>query len=90
MRGDPVRNTHSPRPPRWDNPPQFGIFFSRRARGRVEFQGEKENRIMASNTHAARVPENRPVEVTANARPLPKPETKPTKFVIKISGAIPQ
>ena len=45
---------------------------------------------MASNTHAARVPENRPVEVTANARPLPKPETKPTKFVIKISGAIPQ
>jgi hypothetical protein len=45
---------------------------------------------MASNTHAARVPENRPVEVTANARPLPKPEAKPTKFVIKISGAIPQ
>ncbi len=44
---------------------------------------------MASNNQAARVPENRPVEVSANARPLPKRESKPTKFVIKIATAIP-
>jgi len=44
---------------------------------------------MASNTQAARVPENRPVEVTANARPLPKPETKTTKFVIKLASGVP-
>lgn len=44
---------------------------------------------MASSNQAARVPEPRPVEVKANARPLPKPETKPTKFVIKIAGTIP-
>ncbi len=44
---------------------------------------------MASSNQAARVPEPRPAEVNANARPLPKPETKPTKFVIKIGGCIP-
>ncbi len=44
---------------------------------------------MASYNQAARVPENRPVEVSANARPLPKPESKPTKFVIKLGGCIP-
>jgi hypothetical protein len=56
--------------------------------GRVEFFGEKENCIMASN-QTARAPENRPGEVSANARPLPKPETKPTKFVIKIASGVP-
>jgi hypothetical protein len=45
--------------------------------------------IMASSNQAARVPESRSAEVNANARPLPKPETKPTKFVIKLSTAIP-
>jgi hypothetical protein len=44
---------------------------------------------MAASNQAARIPENSPVEVNANARPLPKPETKETKFVIKLSGYIP-
>lgn len=44
---------------------------------------------MASSNQAARVPEPRPVEVETNARPLPKPETKETRFVIKLGGAIP-
>ena len=47
---------------------------------------------MTSSNQAARVPDNKPevIEVSSNVRPLPKPETKPTKFVIKITGAIPQ
>jgi hypothetical protein len=44
---------------------------------------------MASSNQAARAPEPRPAEDHTNARPLPKPETKPTKFVIKLSGAVP-
>lgn len=44
---------------------------------------------MASPNQAARVPVVRPAEVNANARPLPKPGTKPTKFVIKIASGIP-
>jgi hypothetical protein len=44
---------------------------------------------MASSNQAARAPEPRPVEDNANARPLPKPETKPTKFVIRLGGFIP-
>jgi len=43
---------------------------------------------MATSNQAARVPEPRPAEV--NARPLPKPANKPTKFVIKLMGAVPQ
>lgn len=47
---------------------------------------------MASSNQAARVPENKPevVEVQSNVRPLPAPKTKETKFVIKLSGSIPQ
>ncbi len=44
---------------------------------------------MASSNQAARAPEPRPVEENTNVRPLPKPETKPTKFVIKIAGVVP-
>jgi hypothetical protein len=46
---------------------------------------------MASSNQAARIPENKPevVEVQSNVRPLPKPETKPTRFVIKLGGTIP-
>jgi hypothetical protein len=44
---------------------------------------------MASSNQAARAPEPRPAEVNTNARPLPKPETKPTKFVIKLGGCVP-
>ncbi len=44
---------------------------------------------MASSNQAARAPEPRPTEDNTNARPLPKPETKPTKFVIKLSTMIP-
>jgi hypothetical protein len=44
---------------------------------------------MASSNQAARAPEPRPVEDHTNARPLPKPETKPTKFVIKVVAGIP-
>ena len=45
---------------------------------------------MASSNQAARAPEPRPAEDNTNPRPLPKTETKPTKFVIKLAGAIPQ
>ncbi len=44
---------------------------------------------MASSNQAARAPEPRPTEDNANARPLPKPETKPTKFVIRLSIPVP-
>jgi len=46
---------------------------------------------MASSNQAVRVPEEKPevVEVQSNVRPLPKPETKPTKFVIKVLSGVP-
>jgi len=44
---------------------------------------------MATSNQAARVPEPRRVEDNTNVRPLPKPETKPTKFVIKLGGCVP-
>jgi hypothetical protein len=44
---------------------------------------------MASSNQAARAPEPRRTEDNTNARPLPKPETKPTKFVIKVVSGIP-
>ena len=46
---------------------------------------------MASSNQAARVSDNKPavVEVQSNVRPLPKPQTKPTKFVIKVAGWVP-
>ena len=46
---------------------------------------------MASSNQAARIPESKPeaVEVSSNVRPLPKQETKSTKFVIKVAGTIP-
>jgi hypothetical protein len=43
---------------------------------------------MASSTQTARVPANRPVAMPA--APRPKPETKPSKFVIKLMGTVPQ
>ncbi|HEX7253887.1 MAG TPA: hypothetical protein VF376_13475 [Thermoanaerobaculia bacterium] len=46
---------------------------------------------MTSSNQAARVPDNKPevVEEQSNVRPLPKPQTKPTKFVIKIASSVP-
>jgi hypothetical protein len=44
---------------------------------------------MASSNQAARAPEPRPAEVNTNARPLPKPETKETRFVIKLVTIVP-
>ena len=44
---------------------------------------------MASSNQAARAPEPRPTEDHANARPLPSPERKETKFVIKTMTVIP-
>jgi len=44
---------------------------------------------MPSSNQAVRAPEPRPSEVNANARPLPKPENKPTKFVIKLATSVP-
>jgi len=44
---------------------------------------------MATSNQAARIPEPRPAEVSGNGRPLPKPETKPTKFVIKLGSVVP-
>ncbi len=46
---------------------------------------------MASpSNQAARVAERRPVEAPAAPRSLsPQPETKPSKFVIKVMGPVP-
>jgi len=44
---------------------------------------------MASSNQAVRIPDARPAEVESNARPWPKPETKPTKFVIKLGSVVP-
>jgi len=46
---------------------------------------------MASSNQAVRVPENTAevVEVEQNVRPLPAPEKKQTKFVIKLATVIP-
>jgi len=46
---------------------------------------------MASSNQAVRVPEDQleVVEVEQNVRPLPVPEKKETRFVIKLSGAVP-
>jgi hypothetical protein len=46
---------------------------------------------MASSNQAVRVTESQPeiVEVEQNVRPLPAPEKKETRFVIKLSGAVP-
>jgi hypothetical protein len=44
---------------------------------------------MASSNQAARAPEPRPAEDHTNVRPLRKPETKPTKFVIRLSTVVP-
>jgi hypothetical protein len=44
---------------------------------------------MASSNQAARAPEPRRTEDNTNARPLPTPERKETKFVIKTMTVIP-
>jgi hypothetical protein len=46
---------------------------------------------MASSNQAVRVPENKPevVEVEQNVRPLPAPQTKEPKFVIRLCTSIP-
>ena len=46
---------------------------------------------MASSTNTAQVPQREPevVETNAAPRPLPQPETKEPKFVIKMNGSVP-
>jgi hypothetical protein len=44
---------------------------------------------MASSNQAARAPEPRSSEVNVNARPLPKPQTKEPKFVIRLVATVP-
>jgi hypothetical protein len=58
----------------------------------IEFLKAKGDSAMASpSNQAARVSERRPVEAPAAPRPVsPQPETKPSKFVIKVMGTIPQ